>query len=107
MSFVVCSAYILAYDRHGNDLGPTRVKLYVRRKMETDRITIRLPKIYLRQIDLFLRAGEFTTRSEFIRHAVNEFIKNYANRIIEKADRLKKVQELEAAVETLEPYMKK
>jgi len=75
--------------------------------MENDRITIRLPQIYLRQIDLFIRAGEFNTRSEVIRHAVNEFISNYANRLIEKADKLKKVQELEAAVEALEPYMKK
>ena len=75
--------------------------------MENDRITIRLPKIYLRQIDLFIRAGEFSTRSEVIRHAVNEYINNYAGRILEKADKLKKVQELEAAVEAIEPYMKK
>ncbi len=75
--------------------------------MENDRITIRLPQIYLRQIDLFLRAGEFSTRSEFIRHAVNEYINNYAGRIIEKADKIKQVQELEVAVEALEPYMKK
>lgn len=75
--------------------------------MENDRITIRLPQIYLRQIDLFIRAGEFNTRSEVIRHAVNEFISSYSNRLIEKADKLKKVQELEAAVEALEPYMKK
>lgn len=75
--------------------------------MDSDRITLRLPQIYLRQIDLFIRAGEFSTRSEVVRHAVNEFINSYANRIIEKADKLKKVQELEAAVEALEPYMKK
>ena len=75
--------------------------------MENDRITIRLPRICLRQIDLFIRAGEFSTRSEVIRHAVNEYISSYAGRVIEKADELKKVQELEAAVEAIEPYMKK
>ncbi|MFW6120010.1 MAG: ribbon-helix-helix domain-containing protein [Petrotogales bacterium] len=75
--------------------------------METDRITIRLPKIYLNQIDLFIKAGEFMTRSEVIRHAVNEYISNHAGRIIEKADKLKKVQELGAAVEAIEPYVKK
>ena len=75
--------------------------------MEKDRITIRLPKICLRQIDLFIRAGEFSTRSEVIRHAVNEYITNYAGRILDKADKLKKVQELEAAIESIEPYMKK
>lgn len=75
--------------------------------METDRITIRLPQIYLCQIDLFIKAGDFMTRSEVIRHAVNEYINNHSSRIIEKADKLKKVQELGAAVEALEPYIKK
>ena len=75
--------------------------------MDTDRITIRLPQLHLSQIDLFIRAGEFSTRSEVIRHAVNEYINNYAGRIIEKADKIKKVQALEAAVESIEPYMKK
>ena len=75
--------------------------------MEKDRITVRLPRLSLHQIDLFIRAGEFSSRSEVIRHAVNEFIKNYANTVIEKAEKMKKVQELELAVEAIEPYMKK
>ncbi len=75
--------------------------------MDNDRITLRLPDIYLRQIDIFIKAGEFSTRSEVIRHAVNEFIKNYSDRILEKADTIKKVQELEAAVEAMAPYNKK
>ncbi|RLF26459.1 MAG: hypothetical protein DRN05_07020 [Thermoplasmata archaeon] len=95
------------HDRHINDICSDRCLTHVRRNMEKDRITIRLPKLYLHQIDLFIRAGEFSSRSEVIRHAVNEFINNYASRIIEKAEKIKKVQELEAAVETIEPYMKK
>ena len=75
--------------------------------MDKNRITIRLPQIYLRQIDLFIRAGEFNTRSEVVRHAVNEFLTNYATRILDKAEKIKKVQELEAAVEAIEPYIKK
>jgi Arc/MetJ-type ribon-helix-helix transcriptional regulator len=75
--------------------------------MDTQRITIRLPKHNIHSIDLFVRSGEFATRSEVIRHAVNDFIKNYAQNIIEKADKIKKVQELELAVESIEPYMKK
>jgi Arc/MetJ-type ribon-helix-helix transcriptional regulator len=75
--------------------------------METDRITIRLPRIYLKEIDLFIRVGEFSTRSEVIRNAVKEFITNQSDRIVQRADKLKKVQELEAAVEAIEPYMKK
>jgi Arc/MetJ-type ribon-helix-helix transcriptional regulator len=75
--------------------------------MDKQRITIRLPQHDIHSIDLFVRAGEFSTRSEVIRHAVNDFIKNYAQNIIEKADKIKKVQELELAVESIEPYMKK
>jgi Arc/MetJ-type ribon-helix-helix transcriptional regulator len=75
--------------------------------MEKHRITIRLPQHDLHSIDLFIRAGEFASRSEVIRHAVNDFIKNYAGQVIEKAEKIKKVQELEIAVESIEPYMKK
>ena len=75
--------------------------------METRRITIRLSQHDIHSIDLFVRAGEFSTRSEVIRHAVNEFIKNYADKIIEKAEKIKKVQELELAIDSIEPYMKK
>ena len=75
--------------------------------MDKQRITIRLPQHNIYSIDLFVRAGEFATRSEVIRHAVNDFIKNYAQNIIDKADKIKQVQELEQAVESIEPYMKK
>ena len=75
--------------------------------METQRLTIRLPKHHIHSIDLFVRSGEFATRSEVVRHAVNDFIKNYANSIIEKAEKIKKVQELELAIESIEPYIKK
>ena len=75
--------------------------------METQRITVRLPQTDLHSIDLFIRAGEFSSRSEVIRHAVNDFIKEYAQQVIDKAEKMKKVQELEMAVESIEPYMKK
>jgi len=75
--------------------------------MEKNRITIRLPQHDLHSIDLFIRAGEFSSRSEVIRHAVNEFIQNYANKVIEKAEKIRKVQQLENAVESIEPYMRK
>ena len=42
-----------------------------------------------------------------IRRAVSEFIRNYADQVIEKADKLQKVQKLEAAVEAIEPYLEK
>ncbi len=75
--------------------------------METGRITIRLPLHDLQTIDLFIRFGAFATRSEVIRHAVDEFIKKYSDEVVEKAEKIKKVQELEAAVSMIESYMKK
>ena len=75
--------------------------------MENDRITIRLPQIDLRQIDVFIRLGEFSTRSEVVRHAVKEYIETHATRILAKADKFKQIQEMEAAVAKMEPYMKK
>lgn len=75
--------------------------------MKTDRITIRLPQIDIHQIDLLIRIGEFATRSEVVRHAVKEYIENHTTRILAQADKIKKIQELEAAVEAIEPYMKK
>jgi len=56
---------------------------------------------------MLIRAGEYATRSEVIRHAINDFIKRKADSIIEEADKIKKVQELNLAVESIEPYMKK
>lgn len=79
----------------------------VRKTMEKNRITVRLSNRDLHSIDLFIRAGEFSSRSEVIRHAVNHFIKDYADQVIAKAEKLRKVQELELAVEAIEPYMQK
>ena len=75
--------------------------------METQRMTIRLPKRHINSIDMFIRAGEYATRSEVIRHAINDFIKRHADSIIEEADKIKKVQELNFELESIEPYMKK
>ncbi|MEA2055841.1 MAG: ribbon-helix-helix domain-containing protein [Candidatus Thermoplasmatota archaeon] len=75
--------------------------------METHRITIRLPQHDIHSIDLFIRAGEFATRSEVIRRAVNEFVKRYTDDFLEKADKIKKVQKMELALSSIAPYIKK
>ncbi len=75
--------------------------------MISGRITIRLPTTLINHIDLFIRAGEFMTRSEVIRHAVNDYINKHAESILEKAEKIKKVQELKTAIDAIEPYIKK
>lgn len=74
--------------------------------MEKNRITIRLPAQDLQSIDLFIRAGEFSSRSQVIRRALKDFIKKYTTQIIEKAENMRKMKELENAIEIIEPYIK-
>ena len=75
--------------------------------MENHRITIRIPQYDLQLIDLFIKAGDFSSRSEIIRRAVNEFVKAYADQVIDKLDKARKMQDLELAVETMQPYVQK
>jgi len=41
------------------------------------RITVRIPEKYLEEIDNFLETGKYSSRSEVIRHAIWEYVKNY------------------------------
>ena len=75
--------------------------------METQRVTVRLPSQQIRTIDTFIKFGEFATRSEMIRFALARFIDEIAEDIFAKAERLKKMQQLEAATSELEKYWKK
>lgn len=75
--------------------------------METQRLTIRLPQHLVNAIDIFVKTGEFATRSEVIRRALNEYISNYSSAMLEKAEKIKKVQELKFTLESIEPYTKK
>jgi len=75
--------------------------------MDTERVTLRLPKIYLQQIDLLLSTGDFMTRSEVIRHAISEYIENHSSRMIEKANKLREMQQIAATNITTEEYLKK
>jgi Arc/MetJ-type ribon-helix-helix transcriptional regulator len=71
------------------------------------RLTIRLPMQDLNIIDMFLKSGECSTRSEFIRHAVREYSQNHVEEIIKKAEAMKKIQEIVSLYEASEEYLKK
>ena len=62
--------------------------------MENHKITVRLPQNDLNYIDLFIKLGEFSTRSESIRYAINDFVKKYTDIVIEKANKAKVIQDL-------------
>ena len=75
--------------------------------MQDTRLTIRLPSRDIHMIDMFLRSGEFSTRSEFIRHAVREYSLNHMNEVIKRTEAMKKLQELVNTYEAAEEYLKK
>jgi len=58
-------------------------------------------------MDMFLRSGEFSSRSEFIRRAIREYQQNHMEEIIKKAEAVKKLQnivdDIELGKEYLEP----
>ena len=72
--------------------------------MANPRITLRLPHNHLKHIDLFIKIGKFSTRTEVIRHALNDFIYNNADEIIQQTKKIKKVQDLESNILAMEPY---
>ena len=74
---------------------------------DNEKVTIRIPKRYLRAIDFLVRADDFPSRSEAIRAAIRDMV--YA-RIDMVPEKLKKMQEAEQAVanaETLERELMK
>lgn len=75
--------------------------------MQGTRLTIRLPLKDVRVADMFVRSGEFSTRSEFIRRAVKEYAEAHVEEIMKKAEKMKKLQELVNAYEANEKYLKK
>ena len=71
------------------------------------RLTLRLSSQDIQIMDMFLRSGEFSSRSEFIRRAIREYQQNHMEEIIKKAEAVKKLQnivdDIELGKEYLEP----
>lgn len=75
--------------------------------MHTERITIRLPSRDLQSLDTLIKMGEFSSRSEIIRHAVRDFLKRRIPEFLEVAEKLKQFQQFNQEMESIEEYMKK
>ena len=70
---------------------------------DSEKVTIRIPKRYLRSIDFLVRADDFPSRSEAIRTAVRDMV--YA-RMEMVPDKLKKIQDAEIAIANAEAFEK-
>ena len=66
---------------------------------DNEKITIRVPRRYLRAIDYLVKADDFPSRSEAIRAAVRDMIYQRIEMVPEK---LEKIQNAEQAVANLE-----
>lgn len=71
--------------------------------METDRekITLRLPKRYLKALDFLVEVDDFPSRSEAVRAAIRDFV--YA-RVELVMDKLKKIEEAERTMASMDTF---
>ena len=75
--------------------------------MQEVRLTIRVPLQDSQLIDMFIRTGEYATKSEFIRRAIKEYSINHMEEIIKKAKAMQKLQRMVNSIEQIEEYTKK
>jgi Arc/MetJ-type ribon-helix-helix transcriptional regulator len=74
---------------------------------ETEKITIRLPKRYLRALDFLVELDDFTSRSEAIRGAIRDMVYSRTELVMDKVEKIKKAEEALASMESLhKQYMK-
>ena len=66
---------------------------------DNEKVTIRIPKRYLRAIDFLVRADDFPSRSEAIRIAIRDMVYDRIEMVPEK---LQKIDEAERAVANAE-----
>lgn len=81
---------------------------------DTERVTLRLPVQDLQALDLFVGTGEFSTRSEVIRQAIKDFVRNHAKEVVEGMtarkqlqDTFLQMQELKAQLEQQQKVLEK
>ena len=75
--------------------------------MQDIRMTIRLSRQDTHIIDMFVRSGEYTTRTEFIRRAIKEYSRNHMDEIIRKTRAMKKLQDMVNDIEKIQDYSRK
>jgi Arc/MetJ-type ribon-helix-helix transcriptional regulator len=56
---------------------------------------------------MFVRSGEYATRSEFIRRAVKEYSRNHIDELIKKTRAMRKLQNMVNDIEEIQDYSKK
>jgi Arc/MetJ-type ribon-helix-helix transcriptional regulator len=74
---------------------------------ETEKITIRLPKRYVRALDLLVELDDFSSRSEAIRGSIRDMVYQRTELAMGSIEKLKKAEEALASMETMrQQYLK-
>ena len=68
----------------------------------SEKITIRLPIHYLRELDFLVAVDDFPSRSEAIRTAVRDLLYSRVDMVIEKVKRLREVEKRMGEIEAIE-----
>ena len=75
--------------------------------MQDIRMTIRLSRQDAHIIDMFIKSGEYATRTEFIRRAVKEYSRNHMEEISRKTKAMKRLQDMVNSLEQIQDYSRK
>ena len=74
---------------------------------DMEKVTIRLPKRYLRRLDFLVRVDDFPSRSEAIRTAVRDLLYARLELVLEKQKKILELDLKEAELEEVEKkYLK-
>ena len=57
--------------------------------MHEKRVTVRLPPYLVEEIDKLVEGEEYFTRSEFVRHAVHDYLINNLDKLEKAVEKLK------------------
>lgn len=72
-------------------------------KDDTEKITLRLPKRYLKALDFLVEVDDFPNRSEAVRAAIRDLV---YSRVELVTDKLKRIQEAEKSLANMESFKK-
>ncbi len=79
--------------------------------MNDEKITIRLPSSFIRQLDFLVKVEDFSSRSEAIRTAVRDMLYHRIDLVMKKIEKKveanQKMMELEAIEEQYEKFLRK
>jgi len=75
---------------------------------ETEKVTVRLPKRYLRALDFLVKIDDYTSRSEAIREAIRDMIYSRTEFVMDKIKKLERAEEALAEMESFQKqYMRR